>query len=92
MIGDNPHSDISGANAFRSPTGTVKWKSILVESGVYQAGSVPDVEPDMIVSGVKEAVEWALREEEERNGEDDDVLGWGGEMRDLFGRGEFGGA
>lgn len=90
MIGDNPLSDISGANAFRSPTGTVKWKSILVESGVYQAGSVPDVEPDMIVSGVREAVEWALREEEGRNGEDD-VLGWGGEMRDLFGRGEFGG-
>jgi ribonucleotide monophosphatase NagD (HAD superfamily) len=29
MIGDNPASDIQGANV-------VGWKSILVESGVYQ--------------------------------------------------------
>ncbi|KAI0156820.1 HAD-like domain-containing protein [Xylariaceae sp. FL1272] len=50
MIGDNPASDICGANAFRSPTG-VDWKSILVESGVYEAGSTPQYSPTFLCSG-----------------------------------------
>ena len=60
MIGDNPASDIAGANAFKSPTG-VEWNSVLVESGVYEAGTVPAHEPTGIAKGVKEAVKWALK-------------------------------
>ena len=59
MIGDNPASDIQGANNFRSSHGTV-WKSILVESGVHVAGTEPAHQPNAIVSGVMEAVEWGL--------------------------------
>lgn len=62
MVGDNPASDIAGTNAFSSPGG-VEWKSILVETGVFQKGAKPSHEPTMIVSGVKEAVEWALSQE-----------------------------
>ncbi|KAE9378984.1 HAD-superfamily hydrolase [Stipitochalara longipes BDJ] len=59
MVGDNPASDIQGANNFTSKYGTV-WKSILVESGVHVAGKKPAHEPNAIMKGVKEAVEWAL--------------------------------
>lgn len=62
MIGDNPASDIAGANAFESPTGT-KWNSILVESGVYEAGTQPAHRPTAFAKGVKEAVKLALRRE-----------------------------
>ena len=62
MIGDNPASDIAGANAFNGPAG-VDWKSILVESGVYEAGSASAHIPTAIAKGVKEAVQLALRTE-----------------------------
>ena len=38
MIGDNPTSDIGGANLkakFNSENGKVEWKSIVVKTGVY---------------------------------------------------------
>ncbi|MCJ1381442.1 hypothetical protein MMC17_004552 [Xylographa soralifera] len=59
MVGDNPASDIQGANAFQSPQGT-DWRSILVRSGVYDGKAPPAVEPDALVDGVWEAVLWGL--------------------------------
>lgn len=61
MVGDNPLSDIAGANAWNSEHG-IEWKSILVESGVYEKGTTPAHVPDMIVAGVKDAVEWAFED------------------------------
>ncbi|MCJ1431602.1 hypothetical protein MMC27_000957 [Xylographa pallens] len=62
MVGDNPASDIQGANAFESPQGT-EWRSILVRSGVYDGTRPPEVEPDTVVDGVWEAVRWGLESE-----------------------------
>ncbi|EGN99616.1 hypothetical protein SERLA73DRAFT_179710 [Serpula lacrymans var. lacrymans S7.3] len=57
MIGDNPESDIAGANAAR-------WKSILVHTGVYdpQMGP-PSHKPTYEASDVAEAVNMALDQE-----------------------------
>lgn len=62
MIGDNPASDIQGANDYVSPSGR-RWRSILVRTGVFSGDREPDVEPDAVVDDVGKAVEWALREE-----------------------------
>jgi HAD superfamily hydrolase (TIGR01456 family) len=62
MVGDNPESDIRGANEFESPHGT-EWISVLVKTGVYRDGSKPKYAPKAIVKDVLEAVKWALREE-----------------------------
>jgi ribonucleotide monophosphatase NagD (HAD superfamily) len=62
MIGDNPESDIRGANEFNSPAGT-EWTSVLVKTGVYRAGTQPAHMPKVIVDDVLGAVKWALREE-----------------------------
>ncbi|OTB16584.1 hypothetical protein K445DRAFT_21540 [Daldinia sp. EC12] len=62
MVGDNPRSDIAGANAFASRCGYV-WKSVLVETGIHVPGDVPAHEPCHIAKNVQEAVEWALRTE-----------------------------
>jgi HAD superfamily hydrolase (TIGR01456 family) len=48
MIGDNPHSDIAGANSRGRP-----WHSVLLRSGVYQGGSH---EADVVHDDVHEAV------------------------------------
>ncbi|KAH8671061.1 HAD-like domain-containing protein [Xylariales sp. PMI_506] len=62
MIGDNPESDIRGANSYQSQFGT-KWKSILVESGVYRKGTKPTYEPTFFADNVKDAVEQVLHME-----------------------------
>jgi len=62
MVGDNPESDIRGANEFESPHGT-EWTSVLVKTGVFQEGTKPKYAPKVIVKDVLEAVKWALREE-----------------------------
>lgn len=59
MIGDNPESDIRGANSFNSATGT-EWTSVLVKTGVY-GGEKPAWTPKVIVDGVQDAVKWALK-------------------------------
>ncbi|KXJ91004.1 HAD-like domain-containing protein [Microdochium bolleyi] len=59
MIGDNPLSDIIGANSFTSRFGST-WKSILVETGVHVAGTKPAHEPHHIARDVQCAVDWAL--------------------------------
>ncbi|KAI2638905.1 HAD-superfamily hydrolase [Hypomontagnella submonticulosa] len=62
MVGDNPESDIVGANEFASPAG-IQWRSVLVETGIHSPGAVPTAEPFHIARNVKEAVEWALGRE-----------------------------
>ncbi len=61
MVGDNPESDIRGANDYKSPTGS-KWHSILVRSGVYNGGK-PAYEPGIIVRDVWDAVRYGLQRE-----------------------------
>ncbi|KAB8270896.1 aspartyl-tRNA synthetase [Aspergillus minisclerotigenes] len=46
MIGDNPESDIQGANTYRSPYGS-NWHSLLVRTGVYSGGE-PTWTPESI--------------------------------------------
>lgn len=60
MVGDNPESDIRGANEYQSPHQT-EWISILVRSGVYQQGR-PSWTPRSIQQDVAEAVQWALKD------------------------------
>jgi len=64
MVGDNPLSDIQGANMYESPRG-VEWVSVLVESGVYKPRRpLPlDGEPKVVVKDVWEGVKWALQRE-----------------------------
>ncbi|TPX15872.1 uncharacterized protein E0L32_000206 [Thyridium curvatum] len=59
MVGDNPESDICGANSYISARGAA-WKSILVESGVHGVGSEPAHEPDFTVADVGKAVAMVL--------------------------------
>ncbi|KAK7753961.1 hypothetical protein SLS62_004060 [Diatrype stigma] len=59
MIGDNPASDIAGANAYSSKYG-LQWRSVLVETGVYVKGTSTPHTPVHVARNVKEAVEWAL--------------------------------
>jgi HAD superfamily hydrolase (TIGR01456 family) len=61
MIGDNPMSDIMGANRFESLLGS-RWSSVLVRTGVYQGGE-PTEKPTAVVQDVWEAVRWALAKE-----------------------------
>jgi ribonucleotide monophosphatase NagD (HAD superfamily) len=55
MVGDNPESDIAGANAFG-------WNSILVKTGVYRNGEPAHV-PTKIADDVEEGVKWAIERE-----------------------------
>lgn len=70
MVGDNPESDIRGANTFDSPHG-IEWISLLTRTGVYKDrnGSSPSWRPREIVDDVKGAVQWALKDS-----------GWPGEL------------
>ena len=63
MVGDNPESDIRGANLYHSPHGS-EWISLLTKTGVYKAreGETPSWQPREIVDDVKTAVQWALRD------------------------------
>ncbi|KAA8647255.1 putative HAD superfamily hydrolase [Aspergillus tanneri] len=58
MVGDNPESDIQGANTYRSPHGS-QWHSLLVRTGVYSGGE-PTWTPQAIVDNVQKAVEYGL--------------------------------
>ncbi|KAJ5551098.1 HAD-superfamily hydrolase subfamily IIA CECR5 [Penicillium sp. DV-2018c] len=59
MIGDNPESDIRGANSYRSPFGS-NWHSILVRTGVYSGGE-PAWIPKTVADNVYKGVQWALK-------------------------------
>jgi len=57
MIGDNPESDIAGANA-------AKWSSILVNTGVFDpTQGLPTYSPTYFAQDVEEAVLWAVERE-----------------------------
>ncbi|WVQ68148.1 TIGR01456 family HAD hydrolase [Kwoniella botswanensis] len=58
MVGDNPLSDIDGANRHG-------WSSILVRTGVFHDthGEVPSHKPTIIADDVEKGVEWAIQEE-----------------------------
>ncbi|KAI9760324.1 MAG: hypothetical protein M4579_001728 [Chaenotheca gracillima] len=58
MVGDNPHSDIQGANDYKSPWGS-SWTSMLVRTGIYTGGK-PSVQPKLIVDDVWDAVRAGL--------------------------------
>ncbi|KAL9114939.1 MAG: hypothetical protein Q9227_001182 [Pyrenula ochraceoflavens] len=60
MVGDNPESDIRGANTYNSPHET-EWISILVKTGVYDEGT-PAWAPRSLQEDVKGAVQWALED------------------------------
>lgn len=63
MVGDNPESDIRGANDFKSPSGS-EWVSVLVKTGVWRADRGPPAHtPRTIVDDVKAAVDWAIKRE-----------------------------
>ncbi|KAI0385045.1 putative HAD superfamily hydrolase [Hypomontagnella monticulosa] len=64
MVGDNPASDIRGANEYESPVGTA-WTSVLVRTGVWspERGGEPKYKPKVIVDDVAAAVSWALQQE-----------------------------
>lgn len=59
MVGDNPESDIRGANSYRSEIGS-SWHSILVRTGVYSGGE-PAWIPQTIADNVYKGVQWALK-------------------------------
>lgn len=61
MVGDNPESDILGANQYKSPVGST-WHSILVRSGVYTGGE-PVHKPEAVVDDVWDAVRWGMEKE-----------------------------
>ena len=63
MIGDNPESDIRGANTYKSPHGS-EWISLLTRTGVYKdrPGNSPSWAPREMVDDVKAAVQWALKD------------------------------
>lgn len=65
MVGDNPESDIMGANDYRSLVGA-EWKSLLTKTGVFTAreGEEPSVKPTRIVDDVRAGVRWALKDSE----------------------------
>lgn len=67
MVGDNPESDIRGANEYESPHGT-EWTSILVKTGVYREGTEPSCQPDVIVRDVGEAIDWAIEDARKKRG------------------------
>jgi len=64
MVGDNPASDIAGANGHRSLRG-IEWVSVLVRSGVFRDGDY-DGGALMVVDHVGEAVRSAVERERVR--------------------------
>lgn len=68
MVGDNPESDIAGANDFKSDVGT-EWSSVLVRTGVWSPEHAGEkalqgrFKPKVIVDDAREAVRWVLKRE-----------------------------
>jgi HAD superfamily hydrolase (TIGR01456 family) len=68
MIGDNPESDIAGANSYASEVGA-DWRSVLVRTGVWDSerhgedALAGHFKPDVVVDDVRGAVRWALEQE-----------------------------
>ncbi|GAA5974993.1 hypothetical protein JCM11641_006794 [Rhodosporidiobolus odoratus] len=60
MVGDNPASDIAGANNFG-------WESILLQTGVFRGSKAEEAEhvPTVVKRDVLEGIKWALEREGE---------------------------
>lgn len=76
FVGDTPESDIRFANSHDD-----SWFSILVKTGVYQAGTEPKYKPKHLCDNVLQAVEFAIEREHEKElqewnetAEDDDKV------------------
>lgn len=67
FVGDTPESDIAGTNAVNEKAEN-DWYSILVETGVYQAGTEPAYKPRVTVPNVLDAVNHGIRREMEARG------------------------
>ena len=67
FVGDTPESDIRGTNAMNE-TAKNEWYSILVKTGVYQAGTEPRYKPRKLVDTVLDAVNHGIRREMARLG------------------------
>lgn len=67
FVGDTPESDIRGTNAVNEKAEN-DWYSILVETGVYQAGTEPAYKPRVTVPNVLDAVNHGIRREMEMRG------------------------
>jgi HAD superfamily hydrolase (TIGR01456 family) len=72
MVGDNPESDIAGANSHRSEHGT-EWVSVLVRTGVWsetlgkgREQLKGEFRPRAIARDVAKALEWVLQRERSR--------------------------
>ncbi|KAI5281026.1 hypothetical protein KEM54_003440, partial [Ascosphaera aggregata] len=73
FIGDSPDSDVRGTNDYHeSAYCESAWRSILVETGVYEAGTVPRHKPYRTVPNVLDAVNLAIGIEQEKS-----HAGWG---------------
>ncbi|KAK3375597.1 hypothetical protein B0T24DRAFT_524939, partial [Lasiosphaeria ovina] len=62
FVGDTPESDIRGTNAMDAKSAN-EWYSILVKTGVYQAGTEPRYKPRRLVDTVLDAVNHGIRRE-----------------------------
>lgn len=67
FVGDTPESDIQGTNRYNEKAKN-DWYSILVETGVYQAGTEPAYKPRVTVTNVLEAVKHGMQREFETKG------------------------
>lgn len=63
FVGDTPESDIRGTNAMNERSEHTEWYSILVKTGVYQAGTEPKYKPKKLVDTVLNAVNHGIRRE-----------------------------
>ncbi|KAG0686679.1 hypothetical protein C6P40_003576 [Pichia californica] len=61
FVGDTPESDIRFANSHDE-----SWFSILVNTGVYQANTIPKYKPKMQCENVFEAVKFAVEREHQK--------------------------
>ncbi len=62
FVGDTPESDIRGTNEFNAGTENT-WYSILVRTGVFQAGTKPKFTPQATCDNVLEAVRHGMERE-----------------------------
>lgn len=64
FVGDTPESDIRGTNEYNdSGVSDNHWYSILVKTGVYEAGTVPRFPPKKTCNDVLDAVKFGIERE-----------------------------
>ncbi|KAF2865146.1 HAD-like domain-containing protein [Massariosphaeria phaeospora] len=63
FVGDTPESDIRGTNEFDKHVENTHWYSLLVRTGVFQAGTKPRFAPKATVDNVLDAVKHGIERE-----------------------------